>query len=413
MNAKKHKVMSQSDTLCELLTTRLFTQKKLCSYVVKIFTLFSLFFFSCKNPETKTDFNFSDFKRDTSIRYAKRFAIARNADIALVYLFGNKTNFDTTSVFLLYKDTTLVQKNLPKKITAVKIPCTKIAALSSIYANMLNDLGMLENLAAIDNMDYIINPDIIKKFEAKQLLELQKSPNIELEQTIALQPDIIFSFGMGNPEKDIEPKLAQTKIPVAMSVDHLEENPLARAEWIKFFAAFVDKYFQADSIFKATEKNYLELKTLASQAQTQPTVFSEIKYGDVWYLPGGKSYMAQLLNDASANYIWKNDSSAGSLPLSFEQVYVKAKNADFWLNQAMIKTKQELLDYESRYSEFAAFKKGNLYNNIKTTNNKGYSTYWETGMIYPDRILSDFIFIFHPELKSRLKNDLYYYKQLN
>src|SRR5690606_5534333 len=104
----------------------------------------------------------------------------------------------------------------------------------------------------------------------------------------------------------------------------------------------------------------------------KPSVFSEIKYGDVWYLPGGKSFMAQLLNDASADYIWKSDSSAGSLPLSFEQVYSKAKDADFWLNLPLIKTKKELLSYENRYSEFKAFKDGKLYNNTKTTNDKGY-----------------------------------------
>lgn len=371
-----------------------------------------LFLFSCRNSETKTDVDFLRLSQDTSIRYAKRFAIAYDKHFTLVYLFGNRNNFDTTKVFLLYRDTLSV-KNLPQKITAIKIPCTKIAALSSIYANMLNDLGALENLAAIDNADYIINQDIAKKIESKKIIELQKSPNIDIEQTVALQPDIIFTFGMGNPEKDLEPKLAQTKIPVAMSVDHLEESPLARAEWIKFFATFVDKDFQADSIFNEVEKNYMYLKSLATQAETKPSVFSEIKYGDVWYLPGGKSFMAQLLNDASANYVWKNDSSTGSLPLSFEQVYSQAKDADFWLNLPLIKTKKELLSYESRYSEFSAFKKGNLYNNTKTTNSKGYSTYWETGMIYPDRILNDLIFIFHPELRTQLKNDLYYYKQIN
>lgn len=372
---------------------------------------FFLFLLSCKEPGTKTDFDVANLKQDTTIRYAKRFAVARHEDFTLVYLFGNRNNHDTTSVFLLYKNV-LPKKKLSEKVTAVKIPCKKIVALSSIYANMLNDLGALENIAAIDNADYIINPDIVKKIETKQMIELQKSPNVDIEQTIALQPDIIFSFGMGNPEKDVEPKLLQTKIPIAISVDHLETSPLARAEWLKFFAAFADKQEKADSIFNETEKNYIRLKNLALQATSKPAVFSEIKYGDAWYVPGGKSFMAQLFHDASANYLWKNDSSAGSLPLSFEQVYSQAKDADFWLNLPLIKTKKELLSYESRYSEFVAFKKGNLYNNTKTTNSKGYSTYWETGMIYPDRILSDLIFIFHPELRTQLKNDLYYYKQI-
>lgn len=33
-------------------------------------------------------------------------------------------------------------------------------------------------------------------------------------------------------------------------------------------------------------------------------------------------------------------------------------------------------------------------------------------MIYPDRILSDLILIFHPELKSEVKSEFYYYEQI-
>ena len=138
-----------------------------------------------------------------------------------------------------------------------------------------------------------------------------------------------------------------------------------------------------------------------------------VVFGEIWYVPGGKSFMANFINDAGGSYIWNDNEKTGSLNLGFEEVYVKAKNADFWLNQALVKTKAELLSLEKRYSDFRAFKIGNLYNNIKNTNNKGYSDYWETGIMYPNRILSDLIQIFHPELKAQIKNDLYYYKKLN
>ena len=34
-------------------------------------------------------------------------------------------------------------------------------------------------------------------------------------------------------------------------------------------------------------------------------------------------------------------------------------------------------------------------------------------MIYPDKILRDMILIFHPELKTKIINDFYYYEKLN
>src|SRR5262249_28369666 len=142
-------------------------------------------------------------------------------------------------------------------------------------------------------IDYVINPEIIAKYNQGQLPELAKGPEPDLEKTIALRPDIIFMFGMGQG-RDVDPKLAQSGIPVAVSLDHLEKTPLARAEWIKFSAVFLGREATADSIFNETEKSYLALQALAKQATSRPVVLTEIKYGDTWYVPGGKSYVAQL-----------------------------------------------------------------------------------------------------------------------
>lgn len=375
------------------------------------FGIFFLVLCGCTNSSEKPDSILSDLKTDSTIKYAKRFSIASNADFTVVYLFGNKLNFDTTATYLIYNDSSLIKTSL-KNTILVKSPCKKIAALSSIYANMFCELGLINNLIAIDNIDYINNPEIISKCNSNQIKEIAKGLEIDLEQTIKLNPDIVFTYGMGDPKKDINPKLLLTKIPVAISLDHLEETPLARAEWIKFFAAFVNKKELADSIFKTVEQNYNALKQIALKSEKKPTVFNEIKYSDSWYMPGGKSYVSKLLTDAGANYLWKEDGNYGSLPLSFEQVYAKAKDADYWINVSTLKTKKDLLAFDTRYAEFNAFKKGAIFNNTKTTNAKGYSNYWETGMIYPDKILNDLLLIFHPELKDKIKNELYYYEQL-
>lgn len=379
--------------------------------IVYSITLLSLLFSACTQTIEQSNKELLVSAKKTSLRYAKRFAISKAASYTLVYLFGNKNNYDTTTTFIVYTDS-IDLSQFSKKAIPVKSPCVKIAALSSIYASMLCELGAINYLAAIDNIDYVNNREVIAKHMQGELQELAKAPEIDLEKTVNLRPDMIFTFGMGEWSKDRDERLVRTGIPVAVSVDHFEESPLARAEWVKFFAVFVNKEARADSIFNTVESRYLNLKKLAKKASYRPTVFNEIKYSDSWYMPGGKSYVAQLLDDASANYLWKDNDQFGSLPLSFEQVYVKAQDADYWINLSTLKHKKDLLEYESRYAEFKAFRTGNLYNNTRVTNAKGYSDYWETGMIYPDRILSDMILIFHPELKSEVKSEFYYYEQI-
>ena len=377
-------------------------------YIYILFTSFGILF-SCNTKEGGLQ-DHSDSPKNGEIRYAKRFAIQNEKGYKKIHVFGNRHSADTTATFLIYTDARPEQTNSNNIL--IKAPCKKIAALSSIYARIFFELGALDNVVAIDNLDYINCKAIIEKHKKGQLAEISKGIEINMEQTIVLKPDIIFSFGMGDWEKDRNRKVEHAKIPIAVSLDHLEQSPLARAEWIKFFAAFVNKSVEADYIFNEVERNYFEFKTSVNETTFRPTVFNEIKYSDSWYMPGGKSFMAQLLADAGADYLWKDNTEFGSLPLTFEQVYAKAKEADYWINLSTVKTKAELLAYENRYMEFKAFKNGNLYNNNRNTNAKGYSDYWETGMIFPDRILSDLIRIFHPEIKFTSTTQMNYYQKI-
>jgi len=341
------------------------------------------------------------------ITYAKRFNIKQEKDFTVLELLGNKDNQAVTSTFVLYKHDKPAYK---ADAYYVKTPVKKVASMSSIYSMMLMKLNEGNSIAAIDNVDYYTNQSIALAVASGKIMELSKGPTIELEKTIALHPDLLLTFGMGDPKMDIDKKLFQAGIPVAISLDHLEETPLARAEWIKFFACFFDKLNMADSLFTLTEKKYNTLKALAQKSIKKPSVLTEIKYGDTWYVPSSKSYIAHLITDAGGDFFWKEDSKTGSTPLSFEIVYSKAKDCDYWINLYNINSKKELLAYDERYGLFKAFKEDRLYNNNKTQNAKGYSDYWETAITNPDDVLADLIHVFYPELLP--DHTFMYYKQI-
>lgn len=348
---------------------------------------------------------------DTTLKYAKLFSISLGSDFKVIHFYGEKGKTDTTANFIVYKGNK-PQLNLPNSFY-VKVPCSRIISLSSIYSNMLTELKGIDHIIAIENKDYYSNEAILKKINEGKIVEVQRSTELDKEKVLTLKPDVIFAFGMGRSQGDFDSKILQSGIPVVVSIDHLEKTPLARAEWIKFFAQFIDRSVEADQLFSGVEKQYKELMILAHTYTYQPTVFTELKYGDTWYVPGGKSFMAQLIKDANGSYLWKDDTSSGSLPLSFEAVYKKAHTADMWLNVSMCHKLSEMLQQDKRYADFKAFKEKKVYNNNLHCNTLNYSTYWETGLIYPDRILSDLIKLFHPASVDSLGTNLYYYKAVN
>lgn len=374
--------------------------------IITFFTLIGLVLSSCQGEPPKTDIAQSTAHTD-SLHYAKRFAIKHEKEFTVLEIFGNKENHAVTSSFVLYKHD---KPNYSAEAYYVKIPVKRVASMSSVYSLMLIALGEGNSIAAIDNAEYYTNDMIRQQVSAGKILELSKGPQIEIEKTLALKPDLLLTFGMGDPKADLDKKLLQAQLPVAISLDHLEETPLARAEWIKFYACFFDKQSLADSLFAVSEKKYNDLKGLVKDETKKPTVLTEIKYGDTWYVPSGVSYIANLIADAGGDYFWKDDRKTGSTPLSFETVYAKAKDCDVWINTYNLNSRKELLAYDARYGLFKAFKENKVYNNNKVQNAKGYSNYWETAMLHPEDVLADLIAILYP---ARLPNHAFtYYKQL-
>jgi len=341
-----------------------------------------------------------------TLKYAKRFSIAKNGNKTIIYLFGNKSLSDTTNIYILSDS---ANQKVPSGYCAIQTPVKSIISLSSLYTYMITELGSGSSIKAIENIEYYSNPQIIQQIQGGKTEQVQTGAELDLEKIIKINPSIVFGFGMPNEINSSFKKLNQVNIATVLSFDHFEESPLARAEWLKFYACFLGKYELADSLFNLIEADYLKTKSIASGFQNKPTVFTELKYGDVWYVPGGKSFMATLLTDAGADYIFKSDTNNGSLALSYETVYLKCKLADFWLNLSTSKEKKDLLKNDIRNKEFKAFQLNQLFNNNKVLNSYGYSNYWESGLLYPNKILKDMISIFH----FRKFDSLYYYRHLN
>ena len=188
----------------------------------------------------------------------------------------------------------------------------------------------------------------------------------------------------------------------------METTPLGRAEWIRFYGLLFDKVELADSLFKATEKRYIELKELTASTTQKPVVLSEKRYGATWFVPAGESYMAKLYADAGADYIFKNTPGAGSLAMSFESVLDQAIHSNVWLikyHDPKDLTYSDLRREYTPYENFDAFKNKTIYGS-----NSAKVAYYEETPIHPDYLLEDLVKIFHPELLPDY--DLRYFHQL-
>nr|WP_321223126.1 ABC transporter substrate-binding protein [uncultured Psychroserpens sp.] len=276
-------------------------------------------------------------------------------------------------------------------------PIKKLVATSTTHIPALELLGVDETLVGFPGTDYISSEKTRTRIDNGDIRELGKNEGINTEVLLELRPDIVVAFGVDGTNKSME-TIQKARIPVLYNGDWVETSPLAKAEWIKFFGLLYSKEKEADSIFNQIEKDYLDAKKIALSATTRPTVLCGAMYKDVWYLPNGTSAEAQFLNDANANYLWSDTKEKGSIALSFEAVFDKAKTTDLWLSPSYYTSYEALEKSNSHYTQFSAFQNKKIFTFSNTTGKSGGVTYYELGMARPDLVLKDIIKICHPEL---------------
>lgn len=344
------------------------------------------------------------------VKYAKGFVVDYYNGFKVITV---KSLADSTSITAQY---VLVPANKPcptdfKDAVLLSSPVRKVVCVSTNHIAAMECLGLVDSIVAVANTDLIFSGHVQKKVESKTIVDIGAS-ELNYEKIAQLQPSFVFTSGDWDGGNKMKAKLNTLHIPVVLNLDYAEQDPLARAEWIKFVAAFYDREFEADSIFSGIESRYDELKQIAKTARARPSVFVNIPFKEIWYMPCGTNYMAQLIYDAGGNFLWHQSTATNGLNLNldYEAVYSKASTADYWLNTGFVTSLKELAQVDKKNTFFDAFKNRKVFNNNFRNTRSGGFDFWESGVVNPDKILADLIFIFHPELLPAHR--LYYYQQL-
>ena len=369
--------------------------------------LLFLFFISCKKQkDDKILTNHS--KYSTSINYAKGFDIAYRDGYKVITVKNIWPGSEKEFRYALIKKGHLLE--MPESYDEIiTIPINEIVVTSTTHIPSLEMLEVDTTLVGFPSLDYISSQKTRKRINQGFIKELGKNEDLNTESLLDLNPDIIVSFAIDNHDKTLK-TIKKTGIPLVYNGDWTESSPLAKAEWIKFFAAFYDKDTLANRLFSNIENEYLNAKKIAFNAKSKPTVLSGAMYKDIWYLPQGKSWAAQFIADANGDYLWKETKGTGSHSLSLESVLEKAEHAEIWIGPSYYTNLVQLKKAHAVYQYFDSFKNKKVYSFTNKVGETGGLIYFELAPNRPDIVLKDIIKILHPELLPNHK--FYFFDQL-
>lgn len=290
--------------------------------------------------------------------------------------------------------------NIPEGFAKVKAPLERAVIFSSVYSSAVEELEKSCAIKGVADGGYYLKTDSITKLiEAGEVIDVGSSISPLLEKVVDCRPDAILlsPYATGSPMG-----LERIGVPMIWMADYMESSPLGRAEWILFLGEIFGEREKANSIYAAVKERYNNFREIASSSPSRPKVMAEKPLSGIWYVPGGESYIAQLIGDAGGDYLWSDTKDSGSIPLDESAVIDRGAEADIWLFKDIkdydaLTLEKELL----RAKALKPFPSAVYFCNTLAT------PYYNVIAFHPDKVLMDMVKIFHPEMVENEQLEFY------
>lgn len=375
--------------------------------LVILFLSAFVIFSSCGNKNTKTENNKVKIDSYYVPQYAKGFHLFQSDNGAKILEVNNPWQGASDMQFTYY----LKPDADPNKHDEIKIPVTNVICLSTTHIAYVDALGKSATINGVSGASYITNPIVRQGIAEKRVFDVGYETGLNYERIVSLHPDVVFAYGVSGELSNVAAKLNELGVKVVFLGDYLEETALGKTEWLVAVAAFFNEEEMAKKQLTSIFNEYNSLlNKINEQAGDKPKVMLNAPWKDSWFIPGGNSYMVNLIKDAGGNFIFGDNDKRDSYPISIEKAYNETMNADYWLNPNAANSLADVKLEDSRLADVPAFKSHKIYNNNARVTSGGGSDFWESGVMNPHVILKDLVKIFHPQILA--EHELVYFHQL-
>ena len=337
-------------------------------------------------------------------RYARLIHVEQREGCRVVYIDNPWMQGKGLHTYVLVPYDAPLPDDLPGG-TIVRTPLRRSVVFTSVHCALIDQLQATAQVAGVADLKYIKVPFVQEGVQSGRIADCGDGMSPVVEKIIDTEADALLLSPFENAGG--YGQMEDINIPIVECAEYMEMSPLARAEWMRFYGMLYGKEKEAEQLFAQVETNYTTLKQQAATVADRPSVLVDKMAGSVWYVPGGRSTIGQMLSDANADYPWTDDTHSGSLQLAIETVLERAGESDFWLlryDSPTPLTMLQLLSEKDGYRMVRSVENGRVYGCNVTT-----SMFYEETPFRPDLLLQDLIKILHPDIPN-LPEPRYYHK---
>jgi iron complex transport system substrate-binding protein len=357
------------------------------------FLLFiSVVLFSCSNEDHNEEPRFDYYPSKIEITYAKGFSVSYFKSYKIVDVYNDGDSTELIQRYYLVEQGTKAPE-MESDAELIRVPLASVSCLSTTQIAYLSVLKQCNAISGVGHADFIKDSIIQEQVSKGWTIEITRGGQVDKE--LILQSNTSTLMANAFDELSVS-SLSELGIPVIYSTEYLENNALARAEWIKFFALFFNAEKKASTYFTELEKKYNEIQEKIIEKNAEPGVMFGSYYQGTWFVPGGKSLIPSLFKDAGASYVYADQMSVDNVHIDPESLMQRMSQIDYWGFVLSKEAEPDLSDFlggDQRMQDLAVKLDMNFF-----YCNSFYCDYFGMANLEPDVLLQDLGKIFHPSL---------------
>ena len=219
-----------------------------------------------------------------------------------------------------------------------------------------------------EELDHKTAAPLIPEFQDYVLSSLRQRGDLRQLEVISLKERIdAWVLDLKPQDQNVLEQLERLGIPVLVETSSYETQPMGRMEWIKLYAALLDKEDEAEALFNE------KMDSVADVLEQQPTgktvAFFYITSSGAVNVRKSTDYVAKCVAIAGGDYVSfdesAEDNAQSTINIQMESFYHGAVDADVLIYNSIIDgelhTLDELVALDPLMADFKAVKSGNVW----------------------------------------------------
>ena len=262
-----------------------------------------------------------------------------------------------------------VPQGLDPSVKVLRQPLDRIYLAGSSSMALFDAMNALDTikLSSLKKSDWYVENAVAAMDRGDILFGGKYSePDYELlidsDVTLAIENTMIL-----HTPKVIE-MIENLGIPVFIEYSSYEPHPLGRTEWVKLFAALINREDEAEAFFSAKTALLGDMEAFPDSGKTV-AVFLIDSAGKA-QVRSADDYLTRIITIAGGEYPFSGaaveEAGRANVSMTMEQFYASAMNVDYLIYNASgysgdVDTMDKLLEKSELLADFKAFREGNIW----------------------------------------------------